>query len=151
MVGEDRVMMSGKELRRVHVIRQVMEQTLTQGEAGRLLGLTDRQIRRLRRRVSRRATGASCIGGEAVESTDRRASQGPGAHAVRHAVWGLRPHVGGGEVGGVRRDHTERGNATGLATRDGRDALPAPQATTPNVARAEGACRGVDPARWIAP
>lgn len=51
MVGEDRVMMSGKELRRVHVIRQVMEKTLTQVEAGTLLGLTDRQIRRLLRRV----------------------------------------------------------------------------------------------------
>lgn len=51
MVGEDRIMMSGKELRRVHVIRQVMETTLTQVEAGTLLGLTDRQIRRLLRRV----------------------------------------------------------------------------------------------------
>lgn len=51
MVREDRVMMSGKELRRVHVIRQVVEKTLTQVEAGALLGLTDRQIRRLVRRV----------------------------------------------------------------------------------------------------
>ena len=51
MVREDRVMMSGKELRRVHVIRQVVEQTLTQVEAATLLGLTDRQIRRLVRRV----------------------------------------------------------------------------------------------------
>lgn len=51
MVGEDRIMMSGKELRRVHVIRQVMEKTLTQVEAGTLLGLTDRQIRRLLGRV----------------------------------------------------------------------------------------------------
>jgi transposase len=44
-------MMSGKELRRVHVIRQVMEQQLTQGEAGMVLGLSDRQIRRLIERV----------------------------------------------------------------------------------------------------
>ncbi len=51
MVREDRVVMSGKELRRVHVIRQVVAKKLTQKEAGALLGLTDRQIRRLQRRV----------------------------------------------------------------------------------------------------
>jgi len=51
MVGEDRVTMSGKELRRVHVIRQVRDKRITQGEAGTLLGVTDRQIRRLLRRV----------------------------------------------------------------------------------------------------
>ncbi|MDF0652828.1 MAG: helix-turn-helix domain-containing protein [Nitrospira sp.] len=51
MVGEDRVLMSGKELRRVHVIRQVLEKRITQRAAGTLLGLTDRQIRRLMRRV----------------------------------------------------------------------------------------------------
>jgi hypothetical protein len=47
MIGEDRVTMSAKELRRVHVIRQVREKRITQGEAGTLLRLTDRQIRRL--------------------------------------------------------------------------------------------------------
>lgn len=51
MVGEDRVMMSVKELRRVHVIRQAMEKKLTQVEAGTLVGLTARQIRRLIQRV----------------------------------------------------------------------------------------------------
>lgn len=51
MVGEDRVTMSGKELRRVHVIRQVLEHRLTQKEASILLGVTDRQVRRLTRRV----------------------------------------------------------------------------------------------------
>ena len=44
MVREDRVVMSGKELRRVHVIRQVVAKQLTQKEAGTLVGLTDRQI-----------------------------------------------------------------------------------------------------------
>jgi len=51
MVGEDRVMMSGKELRRLHVVRQAMEQHLTQVQAGTLLGLTDRHVRRLIQRV----------------------------------------------------------------------------------------------------
>jgi transposase-like protein len=51
MVGEDRVTMSAKELRRVHVIRQVQEKRITQRAAGAMLRLTERQIRRLLGRV----------------------------------------------------------------------------------------------------
>ena len=51
MVREDRVIMSVKELRRVHVIRQTREKKLTQVKAGALLGLTPRHIRRLLARV----------------------------------------------------------------------------------------------------
>ena len=51
MVGENRVMMSMKELRRLHVIRRAMKKTLTQRQVGALLGLTDRQVRRLIERV----------------------------------------------------------------------------------------------------
>jgi len=51
MVGEDKVIMSVKELRRVHVLRQTMEKQLTQVKAGILLGLTTRHIRRLIERV----------------------------------------------------------------------------------------------------
>jgi len=51
MVREDRVIMSVKELRRVHVIRQTMEKKLTQMKAGTVLGLTTRHIRRLIERV----------------------------------------------------------------------------------------------------
>ena len=51
MVGEDRVIMSVKELRRVHVIRHVLEKKITQGKAGEALGLTARHIRRLMQRV----------------------------------------------------------------------------------------------------
>ena len=51
MVGEDRVIMSGKELRRVHVIRQAMAKKLTQEKAGTLIGVTARQVRRLIMRV----------------------------------------------------------------------------------------------------
>jgi transposase-like protein len=53
MVGEDKVLMSVKELRRLSVIHQVMERKIRQVEASRLLGLTDRQIRRVVRRVQK--------------------------------------------------------------------------------------------------
>ena len=51
MVGEDRVIMSVKELRRVHVLRHAMEKKRTQVKAGSLLGLTARHVRRLLQRV----------------------------------------------------------------------------------------------------
>ena len=51
MVREDRVIMRVKERRRVHVICHTMEKTLTQIQAGALLGLTARHVRRLLQRV----------------------------------------------------------------------------------------------------
>ena len=51
MVREDKVIMSVKELRRLHVIHQVIEKRMTQVEGGELLGLTERQIRRISQRV----------------------------------------------------------------------------------------------------
>jgi transposase len=43
--------MSVKELRRLHVIQQVLERKMKQVQAAEVLGLTDRQIRRLVKRV----------------------------------------------------------------------------------------------------
>jgi hypothetical protein len=51
MVRENRGIMSVKELWRVSVIRQTREKQLTQVQAGALLGLTPRHIRRLIARV----------------------------------------------------------------------------------------------------
>ena len=51
MVGEDTVRMSVQELTRGHVIRQAMNNALRQREAGAVLGLTARQVRRLIQRV----------------------------------------------------------------------------------------------------
>jgi len=53
MVGEDKVVMSIKELRRLTVIHQVMEKRVRQIDASRLLGLTARHIRRIVGRVQR--------------------------------------------------------------------------------------------------
>ncbi|BFU96347.1 MAG: transposase [Nitrospira sp.] len=51
MVREDRIVMRESELRRVHVIRQVLAKQLTQQQAGETLGVTTRQIRRLSHRL----------------------------------------------------------------------------------------------------
>jgi len=84
MVREDRVIMSVKELRRVHVIRQTMETKLTQVQAGIVLGLTTRHIRRLIERMEqggRPRAGASGTR-QAIESADPGQGQGHDAEAV---------------------------------------------------------------------
>jgi len=51
MTGEDIIMMSQEELKRLHVIRKAMDKAIFQHEAGHILGITTRQVRRLVKRV----------------------------------------------------------------------------------------------------
>ena len=51
MAREDKIIMSVKELRRFHVIQQVLDRKMKQVQAAEVLGLSDRQIRRLVKRV----------------------------------------------------------------------------------------------------
>ena len=51
MAGEDRIIMSQKESNRLYVIRQTLDKAITQDQAAEILGLTDRQVRRISRSV----------------------------------------------------------------------------------------------------
>jgi transposase len=51
MVGEGVFMMSREELRRVGVVQRVLDGEITQGQAAEVLGVCERQVRRLVRRV----------------------------------------------------------------------------------------------------
>jgi transposase len=75
MVGEDRVIMSVKELRRVHVIRHTMEKQLTQVQAGTVLGLTTRHIRRLIERVEQEGDQGLAHRGRGKPSNRRLAAR----------------------------------------------------------------------------
>jgi hypothetical protein len=59
MAEEDRIIMSQKEVNRLHVIHQAIEKAITQARAAEILGLTDRQVRRIARSV--RLEGDSSI------------------------------------------------------------------------------------------
>jgi len=48
---EDRITMSTREMERLKIIHKVMEKRLTQVKAGELMGVTDRQVRRMLQRV----------------------------------------------------------------------------------------------------
>lgn len=51
MAGEDIIMLSRRELKRVHIIQKVLDGELKQVEAGDILQISGRQIRRIIRRV----------------------------------------------------------------------------------------------------
>jgi len=51
MAGKDIIMASKRELRRLHIIEKVLEGALRQVEAARIISLSDRQIRRIIKRV----------------------------------------------------------------------------------------------------
>lgn len=53
MARKDIIMLSQEELRRLHVLRKVIEKTVKQREAAGILGVSTRQIRRLVKRIKR--------------------------------------------------------------------------------------------------
>jgi hypothetical protein len=56
-MNEDRIEMSQRERDRLKVMSSVLKKERTQAEAGRLLGLSDRQIRRIQRRLESQGDG----------------------------------------------------------------------------------------------
>lgn len=51
MTEKDMITMSRREAKRLHVIHQALEEKITQGAAADLIGISDRQIRRLIKRI----------------------------------------------------------------------------------------------------
>jgi transposase len=57
VAGEDIIMVHQKELKRLHVIRKVIEGTLTQKDAAEIVSLSERQIRRIVARIREEGDG----------------------------------------------------------------------------------------------
>jgi DNA-binding Lrp family transcriptional regulator len=51
MARKDIIMASQKDLKRLHVIHKAIEKVITQAEAARIAGLSERQIRRIVERI----------------------------------------------------------------------------------------------------
>jgi transposase-like protein len=60
MAEEDMIIMSQKESNRLYVIRQTIDKAITQARAADLLGITDRQVRRIARRITRDGDAGIC-------------------------------------------------------------------------------------------
>ncbi len=60
MAGGDIIMLRQRELKRLHVIRKVLEGTLTQRDAADLISLTERQVRRMVKRIRQEGDEGVC-------------------------------------------------------------------------------------------
>lgn len=60
MTEKDMILMSKREARRLHVVQQVIEKKMTQRKGASVLGLTDRQIRRIIKRVCKEGEDGIC-------------------------------------------------------------------------------------------
>ena len=65
------MMMSHREIRRLHLIQQILDKKVSQGKVAQLLGLTDRQIRRIVRRVRKEGVRGICHEGRGKPSNQR--------------------------------------------------------------------------------
>jgi helix-turn-helix protein len=83
MIEEDMMMkLRARDLRRLRVLHQVLEKRLTQVEAAALVGLTDRQVRRLMQRV-RREGDRAVVHRRRGQPSNRRVAAGLKAKVLR--------------------------------------------------------------------
>src|SRR3989338_5900444 len=83
MAEEDRVTMSPRELRRLHFVKNAMEKVITQAEAAETIEISERQVRRMVRRI--RAAGEIGI----VHGSRGRPSNRATPDKVKHKVLDL--------------------------------------------------------------
>ena len=82
MSEEDMMKLRARDLRRLRVLHQVLEKRLTQVEAAALVGLTDRQVRRLVQRV-RREGDRAVVHRRRGQPSNRRVAAGLKAKVLR--------------------------------------------------------------------
>ena len=75
MAEEDTILMSQKESNRLYVIRQTIDKAITQVQAAEILGLTDRQVRRIARSVRREGNAGICHKSRGKRSHNRIADK----------------------------------------------------------------------------
>ena len=71
MAREDIITMSQKEIRRLHLIQQVLEKKITQQEVAGMLQLSSRQIRRIVKRIREAGEYGICHQGRGKPSNQR--------------------------------------------------------------------------------
>jgi transposase len=75
MAEEDNILMSQKESNRLYVIRQTIDKAITQDRAAEILGLTDRQVRRIARSVRMEGNAGICHKSRGKRSHNRIADK----------------------------------------------------------------------------
>ncbi len=89
MAGKDIIMANQRELKLLHIVQKVIERSVGQAEAAEMLALSDRQVRRLVRRV--RGEGASGVmhrsRGRQVQAKDVAGGATGGFTTMKGAVY----------------------------------------------------------------
>ena len=75
MAEEDKIIMSKKEVNRLYVIHQAIEKAISQDQAAEILGLTDRQVRRIARIVRLEGDAGICHKSRGKRSHNRIADK----------------------------------------------------------------------------
>ena len=75
MAGEDIIMLSGKELKRLKIIQAILDSKMMQAEGGKILGLTTRQIRRIIKLVKKEGDKGICHRARGKSSNRRKLAE----------------------------------------------------------------------------
>jgi len=75
MAEEDKIIMSQKESNRLYVIRQTIDKAITQDQASEILGLTDRQVRRIAKSIRMEGNAGICHKSRGKQSQNRIADK----------------------------------------------------------------------------
>jgi transposase len=75
MAEEDKIIMSQKEVNRLYVIHQAIERAISQDQAAEILGLTERQVRRIARSVRLEGDAGICHKSRGKRSHNRIADK----------------------------------------------------------------------------
>lgn len=94
MAEEDMIIMSQKESNRLYVIRQTLDKAITQGQAAEILGLSDRQVRRIAKSVRREGDAGICHKSRGERSHNAKMSTpkpdpapGPDGPQMDYTLW----------------------------------------------------------------
>lgn len=152
MIEEDMMKFRARDLRRLRVLHQVLENRLTQVEAAALLGLTDRHVRRLVRRV-RREGDRAVVHRRRGQPSNRRVAAGLKIKVLRlyaRHYGDFGPTLAAEKLAerhGIRvSKETLRGVVTGAGDRP----FWPPPAAASHVAGPQGTRGGAGAAGWVA-
>ena len=94
-MGQDKdiIMMRSSEIKRYQVIQKVLDKKINQQEASEYLGLSDRQVRRIVKRVRKHAERGVIhqLRGKVVKGNRRRADKDKVLELYRKSYWDFGP------------------------------------------------------------
>ncbi len=112
-MAKDILRMSRREVDRLMILRGVVEREVTQWRAAEVLGLSERQIRRLVKRI-REEGPDGIIHRSRGRWSVRKMPDETASGGNRESICGIWSHLGCGDVEGTGRDRGESGETSAV-------------------------------------